>query len=335
MNDLATTCLCGTGDVLGPHRVDVQGSCFVLLAAIHIGDCRTVDGEIIGAMLGVPSVNGIGIANVEHLVIDIVDLGVSVLFGDGTDLGLHRSQAAPQFVSELAMLARDQNLHLLLTALCIELVFAHALEVLAVIAFAVLGCRLDELFAIDPTVAIGNFLDHAHRNALGLLDRTHEVRRLEQRLHRARVEPGIAPAEHFDIKRAVIEIHLVEIGDLKLSTRRRLDLLGKLAHTLVVEVEARDRIVALGMLWLLLDGDRVVVLIEFHDAKALGIIDIVAKDRGALAVLGTFNGAPELIAKAIAVEDVIAEDEGAGLPRAELLADDECLGKAIGDGCTL
>ena len=83
------------------------------------------------------------------------------------------------------------------------------------------------------------------------------------------------------------------------------------------------------MLGLLLDGDGIVILVELDHAKALRIIDVIAKDRGALAVLGARNRASELLAKAVAVEDVVTEHERAGLSGAELLADDERLGKAV------
>ena len=84
------------------------------------------------------------------------------------------------------------------------------------------------------------------------------------------------------------------------------------------------------MLGLLFDGDGVVVLVELDDAETLRVIDVIAKDRGILAVLGALDRAPELLAKAVAVEDVVAEHKRTGISRTELLADDERLGKAIG-----
>ena len=48
-----------------------------------------------------------------------------------------------------------------------------------------------------------------------------------------------------------------------------------------VEVQAGDGVGALGLGGLLLDGDGTALRIEFHDAEALGVVHVVAEDRGA------------------------------------------------------
>ena len=102
-------------------------------------------------------------------------------------------------------------------------------------------------------------------------------------------------------------------------------------HVARVEVQAGDGVGALGALGLLLDGDGPALAVELHDAEALGVVHVVAEDRGA-ARLGVLHGARQVARKAVAVEDVVAEHERARLAGDELLADGEGLRQAVGAG---
>lgn len=95
-----------------------------------------------------------------------------------------------------------------------------------------------------------------------------------------------------------------------------------------VEVQAGDGVGALGLGGLLLDGDGPPLRIELHDAEALGVVHVVAEDRGA-ARLCVLDGARQVARKAVAVEDVVAEHESARLAVDELLADGEGLRQAV------
>ena len=95
-----------------------------------------------------------------------------------------------------------------------------------------------------------------------------------------------------------------------------------------VEVESGDCVGALGALGLLLDGDGPPPRVELHDAEALGVVHVVAEDRGA-ARHGVLDGARQVARQAVAVEDVVAEHEGARLAGDELLADGEGLRQAV------
>ena len=102
-------------------------------------------------------------------------------------------------------------------------------------------------------------------------------------------------------------------------------------HVARVEVQAGDGVGALGALGLLLDGDGPALAVELHDAEALGVVDVVAEDRGPPR-LGVLDGARQVARQAVAVEDVVAEHEGARLAGDELLADGEGLRQAVGAG---
>ena len=95
-----------------------------------------------------------------------------------------------------------------------------------------------------------------------------------------------------------------------------------------VEVESGDGVGALGLGWLLLDGDGPALPVELDDAEALGVVHVVAEDRGA-ARLGVLDGARQVARQAVAVEDVVAQHQGARLAGDELLADGEGLRQAV------
>lgn len=183
----------------------------------------------------------------------------------------------------------------------------------------------------DPAVLPGDLLGHGHGQVLGVLHGADELRRLVQALHGAGVQPRVAAAEGDHGQRPLLQVHLVERGDLELAAGRRLHPMRLGGHVARVEVQAGDGVGALGALGLLLDGDGPPLAVELHDAEALGVVHVVAEDRGA-ARLGVLDGARQVAGQAVAVEDVVAEHQGARLAGDELLADGEGLRQAVGAG---
>lgn len=180
----------------------------------------------------------------------------------------------------------------------------------------------------DPAVLPGDLLGHGHRQVLGVLHGADELRGLVQALHGAGVQPRVAAAEGDHGERPLLQIHLVERGDLQLAARGGLDPVRLGGHVARVEVEPRDGVGALGLGGLLLDGDGPALAVELHDAEALGVVDVVAEDRGA-ARLGVLDGARQVARQAVAVEDVVAQHQRARLAADELLADGEGLRQAV------
>lgn len=183
----------------------------------------------------------------------------------------------------------------------------------------------------DPAVLPGDLLGHGHGQVLGVLHGADELRRLVQALHGAGVQPRVAAAQGDHGQRPLLQVHLVERGDLELAAGRRLHPMRLGGHVARVEVQAGDGVGALGALGLLLDGDGPPLAVELHDAEALGVVHVVAEDRGA-ARLGVLDGARQVARKAVAVEDVVAEHQRARLTGDELLADGECLCEAVRAG---
>lgn len=200
---------------------------------------------------------------------------------------------------------------------------------LAVDRLAVGLGRLLELGGRDPAVLPGDLLGHGHGQVLGVLHGADELRRLVQGLHGAGVQPRVPAAQRHHGQRPLLQVHLVERGDLQLAARRGLHLMRLGGHVARVEVQAGDGVGALGLGGLLLDGDGTALPIELHDAEALGVVHVVAEDRGA-ARLGVLDGARQVARQAVAVEDVVAEHQGARLAGDELLADGEGLRQAVG-----
>ena len=188
---------------------------------------------------------------------------------------------------------------------------------------------LPEPLGRDPAVLPGDLLGDRDRQVLGVLHGADELRGLVQALHGAGVQPRVAAAEGDHGQRPLLQVHLVERGDLQLAAGRRLNLMRLGGDVARVEVQAGDGVGALGALGLLLDGDGTALPVELHDAEALGVVHVVAEDRGA-ARLCVLDGARQVARQAVAVEDVVAENEGARLAVNEVLADGEGLRQAVG-----
>lgn len=200
---------------------------------------------------------------------------------------------------------------------------------LAVDRLAVGLGRLLQLLGRDPAVLPGDLLGHGHGQVLGVLHGANELRGLVQALHGAGVQPRVAAAEGHHGQRPLLEVHLVERGDLQLAARGGPHLVRLGGHVARVEVQAGDGVGALGLRRLLLDGHGPALAVELNDAEALGVVHVVAEDRRA-ARLGVLDGARQVAAESVAVEDVVAEHEGARLAADELLADGEGLRQAVG-----
>lgn len=199
---------------------------------------------------------------------------------------------------------------------------------LAVDRLAVCLGGLLQLRGRDPAVLPGDLLGHGHGQVLGVLHGADELRGLVQALHGAGVQPRVAAAEGDHGQRPLLQVHLVERGDLQLAAGRGPHLMGLGGDVARVEVQAGDGVGALGALGLLLDGDGPPLRIELDDAEALGVVHVVAEDRGA-ARLRVLDGLLQVARKAVAVEDVVAEHERARLAGDEVLADGEGLRQAV------
>ena len=337
--------------------------------ALHVGAQERLgigDGVVVVALGGVvhdgvvardDAVQQLGVADVAHDELhavrgqagDVLGVaGVGQLVQDGdVDARVVVHDIVHEVAADEAAAARDDDVPgleelfrhvsishrvgLVLARAIDDLAGGDLLQVLAVDRLAVgLGGLLEPL-GRDPAVLPGDLLGHGHGQVLGVLHGADELRGLVQALHGAGVQPRVAAAEGHDGECPLLQVHLVERGDLQLAAGRGLYLMRLGGHVARVEVQAGDGVGALGLGWLLLDGDGPAPRIELHDAEALGVVHVVAEDRGA-ARLGVLDGARQVARQAVAVEDVVAEHERARLAGDEVLADGEGLRQAVRRG---
>lgn len=323
---------------------------------------RVRDGVVVVALGGVvhdgvvardDAVQQPGVADVAHDELHAVGgqagdvlgvAGVGQLVQDGhVHAGVVVDHVVHEVAADEAAAARDDDvlggegllchvrisLFLVLARAVDDLAGGDLLQVPAVDRLAV-GLRGPlQLGGRDPAVLPGDLLGDGHGQVLGVLHGADELGGLVQALHGAGVQPGVAAAEGHDGQRPLLQVHPVEVGDLQLAAGRGLDPMGLGGHVARVEVQAGDGVGALGLGGLLLDGDGPALAVELHDAEALGVVHVVAEDRGA-ARLGVLHGARQVARQAVAVEDVVAEHQRARLAGDELLADGEGLRQAVG-----
>ena len=213
--------------------------------------------------------------------------------------------------------------------LILQFAVGHILEVLAVGALAIALCAFQQGVAVDPAVLECDLLGGADLDALTLLDHPHKVGCLHEAVHRAGIQPCKAAAQQLDVQLILLEVHIVQGRDLQLTAGRGLDLLCHLNDFLVVEVQAGDGVVALGMLGLFLDAQHLAVCVELHDAEALGVRHIVAEHGAAALVLGIGDSILQNLGEAVAVEDIVAQDHCAAVVADELFTEDESLSQAV------
>src|SRR5260221_11640573 len=113
-------------------------------------------------------------------------------------------------------------------------------QILAILVLAQpLGQAL-EIVGPDQPFAERDLLDAGDLEPLALLDRAHELARLEQRFVGPGIEPGGAAPELLHGQTAALQIDPIDVGDLELAARRRLDRLGDRDDVVVVEIEPGD-----------------------------------------------------------------------------------------------
>src|SRR5438270_560770 len=121
------------------------------------------------------------------------------------------------------------------------LAFDPPTQILSVIRAAERRCQGLELTRVDKAAIEGDLLRARDLEALPFLERSDELRRLDQAVGRAGIEPGIAAAHHLDGQLSAFQIGAVDVGDLKLAAGRWLEVGGDVDHLPVVEIEPGDR----------------------------------------------------------------------------------------------
>src|SRR5687767_15080203 len=101
-----------------------------------------------------------------------------------------------------------------------------------------LACESQQLVDTDPAIQIGNLLEARELEPLLAFHSLDEIGRGEEVRHCSRVEPGEPPTQQLYLQLALPEIHIVDRGDLQFTAARRTDVLRKVDHAIVVEIQA-------------------------------------------------------------------------------------------------
>src|SRR5262249_29363684 len=135
-----------------------------------------------------------------------------------------------------------------------------------------------------------------------------------------------APAEQLDVELANIEVAAIQVSNFQLTAPGRLQLPCPVRHCAVIEVEARDGVVRLGLRWFLFEPDDHPGSVELRNAVRAGVLHPVSEDRRAC--LPFCGGGDELL-KPVTVKYIVAEDERRARAGEEVPAQDERLRNAV------
>ena len=142
------------------------------------------------------------------------------------------------------------------------------------------------------------------------------------------IKPGKPAPQSFHLERSPAKVLVVDRGDLDLASGRRLYVCRDVNDIVVIEIQARHRIVGLRVLRLLLDGDGLPVLVELDNAVGSGVLDVVAEDHAATALTYLLCRIAKDTGEALSVEDVVAKNKCHRITPDEVLSDDKRIGKA-------
>jgi hypothetical protein len=92
-------------------------------------------------------------------------------------------------------------------------------QIAAIGGLGMLGGEAPQAGFVDESLGERDFLGASDEESLPVLDRSHELGRLEQRVMTAGIEPGKTAAEPFYVEQAKLEIAPVDIGDLQFAAR--------------------------------------------------------------------------------------------------------------------
>ena len=174
----------------------------------------------------------------------------------------------------------------------------------------------------------GHLLGHADLESLPAFDGADVVAGVQQRVERAGVQPRRAAGEHLDRQPALVQVDLVDLGDLVLAARRGFQRPRDLDDVVVIEVQARHRVVRLRGGRFLLDRQRRAVGAELDDTVGRGVGDPVRENRSAADTLESTQAG----AQAWSVENVVAQHQCHGVVTDVVGADHKCLRQAVGPG---
>ena len=151
-------------------------------------------------------------------------------------------------------------------------------------------------------------------------------RRLAHGLMGTGVEPGIPTAHFFDVQIVIFQIHLVDVCDFQLATRRRRDIGGDVEHPIVIKIQAGNSPVRGWVFRFLNNFGGLALVIEGHHTVAFGVADIIAENRRPA---GTRRRPRQKFGERVTEENIVPKHQCAGIVADEIGANDKGLGEAL------
>ena len=146
------------------------------------------------------------------------------------------------------------------------------------------------------------------------------LRGIQQVFRRACVQPDKVAVELDHMQLAAAQVFQIDVRDLELAARRGLEVVRDLHHVIVIEIQAGDDIIRLGVARLFLDRDRAALLIELDHTERPRVVHIVAEHTRAPAQRKRLV---QIAFKIRRIEDVVAQHEAHVVRADELLADQQ------------
>src|SRR5471032_3120615 len=121
------------------------------------------------------------------------------------------------------------------------------------------------------------FLNTSDLQALAILDRMYKLRGFQQSLWSPGVEPCVPASEYLYIDRAALEIMVVDVGNLGLTPRRRLQIARDCDHVIILKVETRNRPARDRISWLLNYSQRLATGVQLDNPVTLRLSHLVGE----------------------------------------------------------
>jgi len=133
------------------------------------------------------------------------------------------------------------------------------------------------------------------------------------------------------VKFIVLEVALINVGDLQLPARGRLERFRDLHDLVIVEIQAGDRIVGFRLCGFFLDIVGLPFASRWTTPLALRILHPVSENRGARSLLRRFL---EHGAQIVAVKDIVAERRAQWSPPMNFSPMRNACAMPLGSGCS-
>src|SRR5512133_1801756 len=173
---------------------------------------------------------------------------------------------------------------------------------------------------VDKAPSQGNFLQACNLQPLAGFNDLDIIAGLQQALVGSGIEPGDSAPKALNRQFTTTQVIEIDVGNFEFTAGRRGYRLCRCNDVFIIQVQAGDGIIGLGLFRLFIDTNHPAGGIEFNHAVALRIVYLIAEDACA-----TLKFRHDTVQIHLAVEDVVAQDQADRLVIDELLTNQKSL----------